>query len=207
MGGLTGSSGPAEYLSSVMLPRLWPTMAAWRWYKRVVQSHHHHRPGNQGFLRLSGQSAAYPSDSATFSPIQRHGTIVCAIATQTPPQGNCVSSQPQNDHILSVIVSPDGQQSVLIVQRPDGSFSYRRQWLASARTNDPDSPIVTASEVSGEAWGPPGPYCGIYDSAETAANEAFSCVPWLNRAETAVHGQDRQLMSGRKISPRRSRKP
>ena len=67
-------------------------------------------------------------------------------------------------HVVQILASPDGEHQVLIVRRPDGAYSYQRQWLA-------DSP-------TGRAWGPPGPYAGIYDSAETALHEAFARVKW-----------------------------
>jgi hypothetical protein len=82
------------------------------------------------------------------------------------------------DRVLKTIKSPDEKERVLIVQRPDGSFSYRRQWLHNAERTHPDSPPGQVYEMDGE-WGPPGPYCGIYDSTETAENEACSRVPWL----------------------------
>lgn len=50
---------------------------------------------------------------------------------------------------------------VHIVRRTDGAYTYRKQ--LSAR----------------EGWGPIGLDCGIYDSPETAENEARSRVWWL----------------------------
>ena len=67
-------------------------------------------------------------------------------------------------HVVQILASPDGEHQVLIVRRADGAYSYQQQWLA-------DSP-------AGRAWGPPGPYAGIYDSAETALHEAFARVKW-----------------------------
>jgi hypothetical protein len=66
------------------------------------------------------------------------------------------------DRLLKEFISADGLQRVWVVERKDGAFSYRRIWDDN-------------SEVSGM----PGPYCGIYDSAETAEAEARSRVPWL----------------------------
>jgi hypothetical protein len=37
--------------------------------------------------------------------------------------------------------------------------------------------LLSDSE-SGKAWSVPGPYAGIYDSAETALMEAFAHVDW-----------------------------
>ncbi len=65
------------------------------------------------------------------------------------------------DRLLKEFVSADGLQRVWIVERADGTFSYRRIWDHS------------------ESAGRPGPYCGIYDSAETAEAEARSRVPWI----------------------------
>jgi hypothetical protein len=74
----------------------------------------------------------------------------------------------------------DGRERVLISRRPEGNYTYRRQWLSAALPNDdPDSPIVNAGQEREMPWGPPGPDCGIYDSADTAENEARQRVPWL----------------------------
>jgi hypothetical protein len=61
-------------------------------------------------------------------------------------------------HTLKHLVSPDGRCRVLIVQRPDGVFSYQFQFLEETQT--------------GAQWGAPGPCGGLYDSAETAEQEA-----------------------------------
>ena len=66
--------------------------------------------------------------------------------------------------ILQILASPDGEPQILIVRRRDDAYSYQRQWLT-------DSP-------TGRAWGQPGPYAGIYDSAETALQEAFARTEW-----------------------------
>ena len=48
----------------------------------------------------------------------------------------------------------DGRSRALIVQRGDGWYPYRMQMLW---------------EVNGQMeWSPPGPYVGVYDSAEAA---------------------------------------
>jgi hypothetical protein len=74
----------------------------------------------------------------------------------------------------------DGSERVLISRRPDGTYTYQRQWRSAMLPNsNPDSPIVDASEVRQEAWGPAGPDCGIYDSADTAESEARQRIPWL----------------------------
>jgi hypothetical protein len=75
--------------------------------------------------------------------------------------------------------SCDGRERVLIARRPDGTYTYQRQWLSVALPNsDPDSPVDAGNEPE-DAWDPPGPDCGIYDSADTAENEARQRVPWL----------------------------
>jgi len=80
---------------------------------------------------------------------------------------------------LTTFTSPDGKERVLIVQRPDDLFSFRRQWLSAGMKHHPDSPILEAGSVMHGGWGPPGPYCGIYDSEHTAEQEAFGRVSWL----------------------------
>ena len=69
------------------------------------------------------------------------------------------------DHILAVYVKPDGSRRVLIVRRNDGLYSYRLQLN------------IKRGEVS--EWDQAGPYCGIYDAADTAETEAASRVNWL----------------------------
>jgi hypothetical protein len=54
----------------------------------------------------------------------------------------------------------DARSRALIVQRGDGRYSYRMQMLR---------------DVNGQtAWSAPGPYAGVYDSAETAEREAIA---------------------------------
>lgn len=83
------------------------------------------------------------------------------------------------DRLVQSFIRPDGCERVLIVQRPDGAYSYRRQWRSSAIQDHPDSPIFAPSEVTAEDWAPVGPYCGIYDSQETAEHQAFWEVAWF----------------------------
>jgi hypothetical protein len=66
------------------------------------------------------------------------------------------------DHLIKEVISADGLQRVWIVEREDGAFSYRR-----------------IRDDNSEVAGVPGPYCGIYDSAETAEAEARSRVSWM----------------------------
>jgi hypothetical protein len=81
---------------------------------------------------------------------------------------------------IKTFESFDGRERVLISRRPDGTYTYRRQWLSAALPNSaPDSPIVEANEQREQAWGPLGPDCGIYDTADTAEDEARQRVPWL----------------------------
>jgi hypothetical protein len=68
------------------------------------------------------------------------------------------------ERVLKAITSPDGEHRVLIVQREDRDYSYRRQWLVEA--------------PEGKEWGAPGPYCGVYDSVETAEREAIVRIAW-----------------------------
>ena len=69
------------------------------------------------------------------------------------------------DQIIATYTKPDLTERVLIVKREDGCYSYRRQW--SGKVTDHIE------------WGAAGPYCGIYDSAETAEVEAASRVDWM----------------------------
>lgn len=71
-----------------------------------------------------------------------------------------------SDTVLEVIEKPDGDSRILIVRREDGRYSFRGQF----RGKDAD-------------WGPPGPYLGIYDSAETAKWEALGNVAWLTETQ------------------------
>ncbi len=67
-----------------------------------------------------------------------------------------------------IIEKPDGGERVVICQRLDGNFSYRRQWA--------DASVITGDDPG---WGLLGPELGIYDSPETAETEAMQRVPWL----------------------------
>jgi hypothetical protein len=81
---------------------------------------------------------------------------------------------------VKTLESFDGRERVLISRRLDGTYTYQRRWLSVALHNsDPDSTIISASDEREEAWGPPGPDCGIYDSADMAESEARQRVPWL----------------------------
>jgi hypothetical protein len=68
------------------------------------------------------------------------------------------------DTLINEITSEDGAHRILIVRRPDGLYSYRHV--------QDDLPEIA---------GVPGPYCGVYDTAETAGREARARVPWLRR--------------------------
>jgi hypothetical protein len=67
-----------------------------------------------------------------------------------------------NDAVLKEIVAEEGH--CVIVRRTDGIYSFRFISHGNACTE-----------------GMPGPYCGLYDSADTAETEARSRYPWLNR--------------------------
>jgi hypothetical protein len=73
---------------------------------------------------------------------------------------------------IKTLESPDGNERVLISQRADGHYTYRRQWRST------DSQFKNVDE---EGWGPPSEDCGIYDSADTAETEARQRVLWLKR--------------------------
>ena len=57
---------------------------------------------------------------------------------------------------------PDERERVLVMQRADGLFTYKRQW----------------SDQQGK-WGALGVPCGLYESPETAAAEARDRIWWL----------------------------
>jgi hypothetical protein len=69
-----------------------------------------------------------------------------------------------SDIVVETIERPDGERRILIVRRADGRYSFCAQFPA----NDGRG-----------GWGPPGPYLGIYNSAETAKWEALGKVAWL----------------------------
>ena len=64
----------------------------------------------------------------------------------------------------------DGVERIVVVEREDGLFTYKKQTAGRNGT-----------------WGNLGPACGVYDSPETAIAEARQRVWWLN-AEAADVG-------------------
>lgn len=66
------------------------------------------------------------------------------------------------DSVIREFVNKDATERVIIVRREDGVYSYRKIFDAG--------PSVA---------GQPGPHCGLYDSAETAVDEAHARVPWM----------------------------
>ena len=85
----------------------------------------------------------------------------------------------ENDLLLKIFERPDGKQRVLIVRRPDGRFSYRLQSYGIDDYRHPGTFKWHDGYTPETGWYPPGPYCGIYDSAETAKWEALGKVEWL----------------------------
>lgn len=77
---------------------------------------------------------------------------------------------------VKILESPDGLERVIIAERSDGHFTYRRQWRSGAAT---DASILTDAPFGESGWGTTGPDCGIYDSPETAEMKAHQRVPWL----------------------------
>jgi len=47
-----------------------------------------------------------------------------------------------DDRLLVIFLHAAGLERVLVVQRGDGAYSYRRQWRADIRTDHPDSPSL-----------------------------------------------------------------
>lgn len=71
------------------------------------------------------------------------------------------------NHIIT-FQNADATERVLIWRRTDGNFTYRLQWA--------DASVVEGVNIG---WGPAGPDCGIYASADEAETEAMQRVPWL----------------------------
>ncbi len=65
------------------------------------------------------------------------------------------------EKILREIVNPTGTEKVLIVQRSDDRFTYKRQFH------------------DGSGWSLPTIDAGIYDSPDTAETEARQRIGWL----------------------------
>lgn len=73
---------------------------------------------------------------------------------------------------MKILESPDGLERVIIAERSDGNFTYRRQWRSGAANPD-------ALFIGEKGWGAIGPDCGIYDSLNAAETEARQRVSWL----------------------------
>jgi len=71
------------------------------------------------------------------------------------------------ERIEKILERPNGSERVVIVRRADGNFTYRKQWM---KVSD------------GEMIWSPGLDVGIYDSPDTAEQEARLQTEWL-RAE------------------------
>lgn len=71
---------------------------------------------------------------------------------------------------VMILEHPDGSERVVILRRADGIYSYGMQW----RSQSP----LTVDANHGD-WGPIGPDCGLYDSADTAETEARQRIAWL----------------------------
>ena len=69
------------------------------------------------------------------------------------------------EKVVGTLSRPDNIERILVVQRDDGLFTYKKQ----------------VADRSG-AWGNAGPPCGVYDSHETAIAEAQQRVWWLRAA-------------------------
>ena len=62
---------------------------------------------------------------------------------------------------IKTLTNDGDDERVLIVRRPDGIYTYRRQWKG------------------GDEWGAIGPDIGLFDSGESAEREARARVSWL----------------------------
>jgi hypothetical protein len=65
------------------------------------------------------------------------------------------------EKLIKILVNDAGDERVLVVHRADGAYTFQRQRKHT------------------DGWSGLGPALGLYDSAETAENEARSRVPWL----------------------------
>lgn len=63
---------------------------------------------------------------------------------------------------VGVFSRRDGLERIIVVEREDGLFTYKKQSAGRHGT-----------------WGDPGPASGVYDSPETAIAEAQQRVWWL----------------------------
>lgn len=62
---------------------------------------------------------------------------------------------------LKVLTNAAETERALIEERQDGIVTFRMQWMER------------------HGWGQLGPECGLYDSLETAENEARGRIAWL----------------------------
>lgn len=67
------------------------------------------------------------------------------------------------ERTVGVFSRRDGAERIIVVEREDGLFTYKKQAAGRSGT-----------------WGNPGPDSGVYDSPETAIAEARQRVWWLN---------------------------
>jgi hypothetical protein len=88
------------------------------------------------------------------------------------------------DRVVETIESLDRQEHVIIVRRPDGPYSFRRQWRAVEPRKYP-APTIWPDGFAPEAgWDPPAGHSGLYDGPETAkwealCKEALCKVDWM----------------------------
>ena len=83
------------------------------------------------------------------------------------------------DRVVEMMGSPDGQQRILVVQRQDGHYSFRKQWRSNKGGNDAGARAWSEGYEAAAGWGPPGPYLGVYDLPQAAKWEALGRVDWM----------------------------
>jgi hypothetical protein len=81
--------------------------------------------------------------------------------------------------VLKSFTSVDGKQRVHIVRRPDGAFSFLRQFQVDPNRDRYSDAQWQRPFERERGWGPPSFSIGIYDSAETAEWEALCKVEWM----------------------------
>jgi len=77
--------------------------------------------------------------------------------------------------VLKAIFDPAGKRRVLIVQRPDGLFSYEEEELISVY----DAELAERLQDYQTVWCPVGHGLTLCESQEVAEREARGAVAWL----------------------------
>jgi len=92
-----------------------------------------------------------------------------------------------DDHIVKIIPSPKGKERIVILRRPDGTYTHYRQ----CRWNNHKA-YSTAMFYGrpDDGWARPGPHCGIYVSPILAEQDALRDLSWPADAGLPAGGLD-----------------